>query len=155
MATNPDFRDLFSELCAAGADFIVVGAHAVMFYTSPRYTKDLDIWVRPSLANAERVHRALRAFGAPMADLSVADLAEPGTIFQIGIAPNRIDVLTSIEGVDFNDAWERRVQSSYSGVAISLLGLDHLTTNKRAIGRPQDMIDLERLEQVAGAKKGP
>src|SRR5579859_2872396 len=103
MATNPDFRDLLHALCAAGAEFLVVGAHAVMFYTSPRYTKDLDIWVRPTLDNAERVHRALRAFGAPMADLAIGDLEKPGTIFQIGIAPNRIDVITSIEGVRFED----------------------------------------------------
>src|SRR5579859_5958998 len=99
MATNPDFRDLFSELCAAQAEFLVVGAHAVMFHTVPRYTKDLDVWVRPDPVNAVRVHLALSRFGAPMTDLSVADLAKPGTIFQIGIAPNRVDVLTSIEGV--------------------------------------------------------
>jgi hypothetical protein len=88
MATNPDFRDLLSELSSEGAEFLVVGAHAVMFYTVPRYTKDLDLWVRPTLENAERVHRALVRFGAPMSDLTAADLARPGTIFQIGIAPN-------------------------------------------------------------------
>ena len=98
MAANPDFKDLFSELYAAHAEFLVVGAHAVMFYTAPRYTKDLDVWVRPTAGNAARVHRALTAFGAPMSDLTSDDLARPGTIFQIGVAPNRVDILTSIEG---------------------------------------------------------
>ena len=105
MAANPDFKDLFSELYAAHAEFLVVGAHAVMFYTAPRYTKDLDVWVRPTAGNAARVHRALTAFGAPMSDLTNDDLARPGTIFQIGVAPNRVDILTSIEGVDFETAW--------------------------------------------------
>jgi hypothetical protein len=127
MATNPDFRDLLSALSVEGAEFIVVGAHAVMFYTHPRYTKDLDVWVRPTQRNAEGVYRALRAFGAPMADLTVDDLATPGTIFQIGIAPNRIDILTSIEAVTFEEAWQRRVLSTYGGVPISLLSIDDLS----------------------------
>lgn len=147
MATNPDFRDLFSALCDAGAEFLVVGAYAVMFHTAPRYTKDLDIWTRPTPENATRVYRALAAFGAPMMDLSPDDLAVEGTIFQIGIAPNRIDVLTSIEGVTFDAAWERRVISNYGGVPIGLLAVEDLLTNKRAVGRPQDRIDVANLEQ--------
>lgn len=94
MATNPDFKELFAALCDAGAEFLVVGAHAVMFHTVPRYTKDLDIWVRPTRANAERVLRALVAFGAPLAGLTEQDLTTPGTIFQMGVAPNRVDILT-------------------------------------------------------------
>jgi hypothetical protein len=147
MATNPDFRDLLSALCGEGAEFLVVGAHAVMFFTAPRYTKDLDLWTRPTRPNAERVHRALARFGAPLADLTVDDLAVAGTIFQIGVAPNRIDVVTSIEGVSFADAWPRRVASTYGGIPIQLLSLEDLLTNKRAVGRPQDMIDDERLER--------
>ena len=151
MATNPDFKDLLSALCAEAAEFIIVGAHAVMFYTVPRYTKDLDVWVRPTRQNAERVHRALRAFGAPVVDLTVEDLAAPGTIFQIGVAPSRIDILTSIDAVSFEDAWQRRVPSTYGGVAISLLSMDDLLTNKRAAGRRQDLLDIERLEQRGGS----
>jgi hypothetical protein len=100
VASNRDFKDLFSALSVADARFLVVGAHAVMLYTAPRYTKDLDIWVEPTRENAERVHAALIAFGAPMSDLAVGDLAELGTIFQMGVEPNRIDVITSIDGVD-------------------------------------------------------
>ncbi len=148
MSTNPDFKDLLSALCDAGAEFIVVGAHAVMFYTIPRYTKDLDIWVRPTPENSARVHRALVSFGAPMSDLTVSDLATPGTIFQIGIAPNRIDVLTSIEAVSFEDAWQRRGHSTYGGIPISILSREDLLVNKRAVGRKQDLLDVERLEHL-------
>jgi len=147
MATNPDFRDLLSALSAEGAEFLIVGAHAVMLYTTPRYTKDLDLWVRPTPENAARAHRALAAFGAPMADLTVDDLATPGTIFQIGIAPNRVDILTAIEAVTFEEAWARRVSSAYGGVPIALLSLEDLLTNKRAVGRRQDLLDVEKLEE--------
>jgi hypothetical protein len=146
MATNPDFEDLFRALCDQGAEFIVVGGHAVMFYTEPRYTKDIDIWVRPTTENAGCVYEALVQFGAPMADLEVSDLATEGTIFQIGIAPNRIDIITRIKAVDFDDAWQTRQQCTYGGVAISLLGYDELLKNKRAVGRLQDQIDVEKLE---------
>ncbi len=111
MATNPDFKELFAALCDAGAEFLVVGAHAVMFHTVPRYTKDLDIWVRPTRANAERVLRALVAFGAPLAGLTEQDLTTPGTIFQMGVAPNRVDILTGLDGVSFDDAYARRATS--------------------------------------------
>lgn len=151
MATNPDFKDLFSALYDEGVEFIVVGAHAVMYYTEPRYTKDLDVWVRPTLANAERAHRALIKFGAPMADLSVEDLSLPGTIFQIGVAPNRIDVITSIDGVAFDEAWPRRVRSSYGLVPIAILSIADLRTNKRAVGRPQDKLDLDKLDRLPEA----
>ena len=148
MATNPDFSDLFSELSAAGAEFIVVGAHAVMFYAAPRYTKDLDIWVRPGRENAERVYRALGAFGAPLDQLEVDDLVVEGTIFQLGMAPNRVDIVTSITGVDFAHAWERRVATTYGAVPIHVLAIEDLMVNKRAVGRPQDLIDLEHLERA-------
>ena len=148
MAANPDFRDLFSELSAAGAEFLVVGAHAVMYYAAPRYTKDLDLWVRPSRPNAERVLAALGAFGAPLADLTVEDLAVPGTIFQIGMEPNRVDFLTHLEAVDFAEAWGRKVTTTYDGVPIHVLSLDDLLANKRAVDRPQDRADVERLEQA-------
>jgi hypothetical protein len=153
MATNPDFKDLFAALFDAQADFIVVGAHAVMVYTEPRYTKDLDVWVRPTPDNAARVFRALEAFGAPLADLKVEDLATEGVVFQIGVAPNRIDILTAIDGVDFEEAWMRRRRSNYAGISISLLSQDDLIRNKRAAGRPQDLLDLAKLE--AAAKETP
>ena len=148
MATNPDFSDLLSALCAEGAEFIVVGAHAVMFHTAPRFTKDLDVWVRPSRDNAERVRRALAAFGAPVTDLSVEDLSTKGTIFQIGVAPNRIDVLTSIDAVEFDEAYPRSVPATYGAVPMRVLSVDDLVANKRAVGRKQDEIDVENLQKA-------
>lgn len=151
MAVNPDFKDLLSALCDEAAEFIVVGAHAVMFFTEPRYTKDLDVWVRPSKENAVRVRRALAHFGAPLADLTIEDLAVPGTIFQLGIAPNRIDVLTSIEAVEFEPAYARAAQSTYGGVGIRILAAEDLVTNKRAVGRKQDALDVEKLLEALAA----
>ncbi len=148
MGINRDFRDLFSELRAADARFLVIGAHAVMFHAVPRYTKDLDVWVEPSPANARRVYAALARFGAPMETLAPEDLATEGTIFQIGVEPNRIDVVTAVEGLRFADAWEARVTSTYGEVPISILGLDDLLRNKRAVARPQDLLDVEWLERV-------
>jgi hypothetical protein len=147
LATNPDFKDLFAALSARGADFLVVGAHAVAFHSAPRYTKDLDIWVRPTRENAIRVMTALRDFGAPMADLTLDDLATPGTVFQMGVEPNRIDILTRIEGVEFEAAWAGRQSSAYGDVPISVLGLTELIANKRTLGRPQDLLDVARLEK--------
>jgi hypothetical protein len=135
------------------AEFIVVGAHAVMVHTEPRYTKDLDVWVRPTAENAARVFAALIAFGAPLADLKAQDLATPGLIFQIGIAPNRIDVLTAIDGVAFEAAWPRRLHSAYAGVPIGLLSIQDLITNKRTVGRAQDLLDVEKLEAALRDQK--
>lgn len=153
MATNPDFKDLFAALSAEQAEFIVVGAHAAMRYTEPRYTKDLDVWVRPTADNAARVRNALEAFGAPLADLTAEDLATPGVVFQIGVEPNRIDILTEIDGLKFDEAWQRRVLSNYGGVPFALLSLDDLITNKRAAGRPQDLIDVAKLEAARADNK--
>jgi hypothetical protein len=96
--------------------------------------------------NARRVHAALTAFGAPMSDLRVDDLAASGTVFQIGIEPNRIDVITSIDGVEFAGAWERRTQSTYDGIPIQILAISDLLTNKRLVNRDQDRIDVAKLE---------
>ena len=148
MGINPDFRDLFSELNAADARFLVVGAHAVIYYAVPRYTKDIDIWIEPSAENARRVWDALVRFGAPVDSLSVADLHTPETVFQIGVEPNRIDLLTSIEGLDFEPAWSHRETSSYGELPISILGLDDLIACKRHAGRPQDLLDVTWLERA-------
>jgi hypothetical protein len=146
---NPDFRDLFSALNAAEVRYLVVGAYAVTFHARPRFTKDLDVWVDPESSNAARVWRALAGFGAPMAGIRPEDFTNPDVVFQIGIAPNRIDILTRIEGVEFARAWERRVQSEYGDCGISILSREDLLTNKRAVDRPQDRLDVEALEASA------
>lgn len=148
MDLNPDFSDLLSALSDAEARFLVVGAYATILYTTPRYTKDLDLWVDATPENAERVYRALQTFGAPLADLTVADLSVPGTVFQIGVEPNRIDIVTSVDAVLFADAWSRRTAATYGAVPIAVIGFDDLLANKRAVGRPQDLLDVELLEKA-------
>jgi hypothetical protein len=146
MPVNSDFRDLFSTLRAAEARYLVVGAYAVVHHTEPRYTKDLDIWTEPTLENAERVLRALARFGAPVAELRAIDLCDPETVYQIGIEPNRIDLLTALPALEFGAAWERGVPTTYGGVEIRVLGLEDLILTKRTLARPQDLLDVERLE---------
>lgn len=144
---NPDFRDLLRALSDAGARFLVVGAYAVSFHSEPRATGDLDIWIDATPDNAARVYRALTAFGAPVAELSESDLSTADLVFQIGVAPRRIDIMTSITGVRFEDAWRDRTQASYAGVDFSIIGIDALMENKRALGRPKDLVDLELLRR--------
>ena len=142
---NRDFSDLFAALNDAEVSYLLVGAHAVAFHAEPRYTKDLDIWVEPTSENAARVIEALRLFGAPLAGVAESDFSQPGVTLQIGVAPNRIDLATAIDGVAFAEAWPRRVESEYGTHRIWVIGRTDLATNKRAAGRPQDLLDLDLL----------
>jgi hypothetical protein len=145
---NPDFKDLLVEFNAQAVEYLVVGAHALAAHGHVRATKDLDVWVRPDRENAKRVLRALAAFGAPLHDLSGRDLEQPGVIFQIGVAPVRIDVITAIDGVEFSEAWRDRFETRFAGERVSVLSRHHLIVNKRATGRLQDLADVERLEDL-------
>ena len=147
MAVNRDFRDLFAALNAARARYLLVGGYALAFHAEPRFTKDLGVWVDASDDNARRVHAALSAFGAPLSGVTAADLARPGMVLQIGVPPNRIDIATEIDGVAFEEAWPGRFATNYSDQPITVIGRAHLIRNKRAAGRPQDLLDLERLER--------
>lgn len=143
---NPDFKDMLSILSEAEIDFLLVGAYAMACHGYPRATGDLDLWVRADPQTAPKVFRALAEFGAPMHDLKVEDLSTPGVVFQIGVAPSRIDILTSITGVQFEDAWENRMPIEIEGLSIHVIGRDDLIQNKRAIGRPKDIADAETLD---------
>lgn len=149
---NPDFRDLLAEFNAHGVEFLVVGAHALAAHGCVRATKDLDVWVRPELANARRVISALRAFGAPLHDLAESDLTTPGVTFQVGLPPLRIDILTAITGVEFGEAWPFRMQTRFEDQPVSVLSRKHLLKNKRAAGRKQDLADVEWLESGGTAE---
>ena len=146
MPLNPDFRDLFATLNAAGARYLLVGGYAVAFHAQPRFTKDLDVWTEPDPANADRVLDALRRFGAPLHGLTAADLQRPGTIFQIGVPPNRIDIVTAIDGVEFPAAWPERAETTYGDQTVPVIGKRLLVQNKLVLGRPQDLLDLKILE---------
>lgn len=144
---NPDFRDILRELCATEARFLVVGAFAVSYHAEPRATGDLDIFVDPTPENAPRVYAALVAFGAPLHDLRVDDLAHPGIVFQMGVPPRRIDILTKISGVSFPEAWNAHPSVTYGGVTAPVIGRAALVANKSAAGRPKDLEDLRLLER--------
>ena len=145
---NQDFRDLIAAFNDQQVEFLIVGAHALAAHGHVRATKDLDVWVRPSVDNAHRVIKALTSFGAPLHDLSVDDLCTPELVFQIGVAPMRIDLLTSVSGLDFDAAWERREMVDLGGLSVPVLSLEDLATNKRATGRPQDLVDLRWIDEA-------
>lgn len=148
---NPDFLDLLRALHDAGVRFLVVGAQAMAAHGVPRATGDMDVWVEPTQANAQLVWRALLAFGAPVEafDLSVEDFAVGGNVVQIGVPPRRIDLMTSIDGVEFTAAWESRLVTRIADCPVPFLAREELLRNKRAAGRPKDLLDIELLEGSA------
>jgi hypothetical protein len=146
---NQDFIDMLSELRASGVEFVVVGAHAMAAHGVPRATGDLDILVRPSPENAQRVVQALLDFGAPITShgVNVEDFARSGTVYQVGLPPRRIDLLTEISGVTFDEAWADRLEVRVAGHAVPFLGEATLKRNKSASGRDKDLVDLRLLER--------
>lgn len=148
MSVSSDFRDLLRALSAARARFLIVGGYAVIHHTEPRFTKDLDVWIEPTAANAKRVIRALQAFGAPTNNLTARDFEEANIIYQIGVAPVRVDILTSVPGLEFGPAFRRSVMTTYDDVPVRILSLQDILAAKRTAGRPQDVLDAERLERA-------
>ena len=144
---NEDFLDLLAALVHEQAKFLVVGAHAMAVHGVVRATGDLDVWIAPDVENAARVHAALIRFGAPVRALGLEsrDLQREDQVVQIGLPPRRIDILTSISGVDFEHAWASRIEHSVGRLAVPFLGRRELVQNKRAAGRAKDLADLEAL----------
>lgn len=147
---HEDFRDLLLLMSEAGAEFVIVGAYAMALHGAPRASGDIDLFVRPTPANAERVFAALARFGAPLqaAGVSAGDFAQPGLVYQIGLPPRRIDVLTQISGVTFDEVWESRMTADVGGLPVSFIGRAALLKNKHAAGRPQDIADVHRLRRL-------
>ena len=144
---NPDYRDMLSALFDENVDFIVVGAFALAAHGNPRATGDIDLFVRPSNGNAIRILAALRQFGAPIDQVSIEDFSREDVVFQIGLIPRRIDLLTSLEGIDsFDDAWSDRVVVDVDGFQLPVLSKKLLIKTKNAVGRPQDLADVAWLE---------
>jgi hypothetical protein len=143
---NQDFKELLLAFNEHDVEYLIVGAHALAAYGHVRATKDLDLWVRPNRENAERVLAGLTAFGAPIGELTKEDLVTAGTIFQIGMPPLRIDLITAIDGVDFAETWPDRFSTNFGGVSVSVISGHHLLINKKAAARSQDLADVERLE---------
>lgn len=156
-ALPADFRDLLVELYDAGAAFVILGGYAVAFHGHPRATKDLDVLIRADTANADRVFRALAAFGAPLDSLGVtaADFTSTSGVLQIGLPPRRIDLINRASGITFDEAVADAPTLPIEGRAIPIIGLDALLKNKRASGRAQDLADVAALERVRGLQCTP
>ncbi len=146
---NQDFVDLLRAFSAHDVRFLVVGAYALGVHGRPRATGDLDLWVEATPSNAENVMRALAEFGAPLTEVRAADFARPGIVFQMGLPPSRIDVLTEITGVSFAEAWPGRVRAPFGPVDVDVIGREAFITNKRATGRAKDLGDVESLDDPA------
>ena len=155
MAENPHYKELLQLLNEFDVQYLIVGGYAVMKYGEPRYTKDLDVWVNNSTANSSRVVAVLKKFGAPLEHDGITAETFSGhqVVYQIGVAPLRIDILTEITGVEFSDAWKRRVASTFFGVPVSFISLDDLIVNKRALGRSSDLKDLEQNRKSPKSEK--
>jgi hypothetical protein len=150
MSMLRDQRDLLCAFNAEGVEYLVVGGHAVNVHGVPRLTKNLDVFIRGNAANGEKVFRALTQFGAPLTGYSAADFhGHEEDVFQIGVEPNRIDILQRITGVDFDAAWQRREMFEVEeGLTAPFLSLDDVLTNKLEVGRPQDLADADRLTKM-------
>jgi hypothetical protein len=148
---HEDFRDLLVLFADAGVEFVIVGAYALALHGAPRASGDIDLFVRATPRNAERVFAALARFGAPLEAVGVTagDFARSGVVYQIGLPPQRIDVLTEISGVTFDEVWESRLTAEIEGRSIAFIGRAALLKNKRAAGRPQDIADAARLERIS------
>ena len=142
---NQDFRDLLRAFNDENVRYLIVGGYALIKYTEPRYTKDLDIWVSPDPENATKVFRALVKYGAPVTDMSPADFMREGFFFTMGLAPNRVDILFDLTGLNFETAWERRVSAVVADAETNFLSRVDLIINKEAVGRKQDLADVEKL----------
>jgi hypothetical protein len=145
MVLNPDFREFIECLNANQVRYLVVGGYAVAFHGHPRYTKDLDIWIQPTLENAQKVIQALAAFGFASLNLVASDFAQSDQVVQLGYPPNRINLITSPDGVDFETCYQSKIESDLDGLKICWIDLENLRLNKKVSGRSQDLADLESL----------
>jgi hypothetical protein len=142
---NQDFLDLLRAFVAHDVRFLIVGAYALAVHGRPRATGDLDVWVDATPNNAARVYEALRRFGAPLDDVSERDFSVPGIVYQIGLPPGRIDVLTQLSGLVFDDAWPTRLRGSFGEIETDFIGREAFIRNKLATGRAKDRVDVESL----------
>jgi predicted nucleotidyltransferase len=152
MRESPHYKELLQALNDYQVEYLIVGGYAVMKYTEPRYTKDLDVWVYNSPQNAARTFHALAKFGAPLQNDGITPdtFIQEGIVYQIGVAPVRIDILTQITGVQFAGAWPSRIASTIFGVPVHFISLEDLIANKQAAGRSTDLEHLKRIQEQTG-----
>lgn len=149
---NEDYRDMLQALVDEKVRFLLVGAYALAAHGYPRATMDIDIWVMPAPDNADAVLRAIRRFGAPLHNLTKIDLEKDGTVFQIGVAPRRIDIITAASGLQFDQTFTRSLTVEIEGIEVHIPSVADLIRNKRASGRTKDLADAEALEGLDGSE---
>ena len=150
---NEDYKDMLRALSDEKVEFLLIGAYAMAAHGYPRATMDIDIWVMPSPQNADAVLRALRRFGAALHNLTKEDLQKDGTVFQIGVAPRRIDIITEASGLQFEEVYSRALSVNIEGIEVHIPLIDDLIRNKRASGRTKDLADAEALESLKGSEQ--
>ena len=150
---NEDYKDMLLALSDEKVKYLLVGAYALAAHGYPRATVYIDIWIMPSPQNANAVMRALHRFGAPMKNLTPEDLQKDGTIFQIGVAPRRIDIITAASGLRFEETFSRSISLNIEGIEVHIPSIDDLICNKRASGRTKNLADAEALESIKNSEK--
>jgi predicted nucleotidyltransferase len=155
MILPEDLKQLLLAFNVHGVEYLIIGGYAVGVYSEPRATKDLDLFIRADIRNSEAVYRALAAFGAPIDGLTPADFRDdPNSIFQIGLPPTRVDILQHIVGVNFDEAWEHRTETTVDGVATHIIAAEDLIQNKLQSGRMRDLADVEAIREANPEKPG-
>jgi hypothetical protein len=147
---NSDYKDILLALSEQHASFLLVGAYAMAVHGYPRSTMDIDLWIMGDAENSLRVFKALENFGAPMGDLSPEDFQKENVVFQIGVAPRRIDIITSADGLEFAEAFANAKITEIEGISLRVLSVPDLIKNKRSTGRTKDLADAEALEALGG-----
>lgn len=143
-----DYKDLLRILNRHRVKYLIVGAYAVIYYSEPRYTKDLDIWIKPEKKNAERAFNALKKFGAPLKGITPEDFSNKKLFYQIGVAPVRVDIIMGITGIEFDSAFRNKVSAKFDNIRINIIGLRELITSKEKTRRDMDNIDVKALRRI-------
>ena len=146
---NDDYKEMLQCLNAEGVDYLLIGAYAMAAHGFPRATMDIDIWVKPSPENAKAVWKALQRFGAPLGQIAVEDFTKDDIIFQIGVAPRRIDIITGVSALNFDETISRAIEVHVEGLKVLIPSVSDLITNKKATGRIKDLADVETLESLS------
>ncbi len=148
-----DYKELLKTLNRHKVKYLIVGAYAVTYYTEPRYTKDMDIWIEPDKKNAEKVYEALKEFGAPLKNITLKDFTNENMIYQIGVEPVRVDILMGLQGMKFDFAWKRRCIVFFDKIKVNVIGIRELIKSKERANRLMDKVDVENLYYKLKTKK--
>lgn len=153
MLIPSDYKDLLRLLNKHKIRYLIVGAYAVIYYTEPRYTKDMNIWIEPTIKNAKKVYEALREFGVPLKGISVEDFTNSNLVYQIGVEPIRVDIMMNIPNIKFSYAWKRKTTASFNGIKINIIGINELLKSKEKTKRDYDIKDIENLKLMLRLKR--